>query len=71
MPVWFGRSGSRRFAPLTWQGWLVTTAALIVLLVSRLFFDPQVLGLPHWTKPVLGASAIVIFLLVALATSEP
>jgi hypothetical protein len=71
MPVWFGRSGSRRFAPIAWQGWVIAAVAVGILLGSRLFFDPRALGLPHWTKPALGIGTVVIFLLVAVATSEP
>jgi hypothetical protein len=71
MPIWFGRSGSRRFAPVTWQGWVIAALAVAILLASRIFFHPQGWGLPPWTRPVLGIGAVIIFLLVAMATSEP
>jgi hypothetical protein len=61
----------QEIAPITWQGWVIAVVAIGVLLGSRLFFHPQALGLPLWTKPALGAGAVILFLLTAVATSEP
>lgn len=68
---WFGRKQfGYGFSPRTWQAWLATAAVVGWLLYDRAYFRPEAYGLPHWTKPVLGAGMVLAYMALAYFTSD-
>jgi hypothetical protein len=71
MRGWFGpKFTGFGFSPRTWQGWLATGVLVAGLVYHRFFFQPELLGWPHWVKPASGACLIAAYLALAYFTYD-
>ncbi len=61
MPVWFGPKSRYDFGVASWQGWLVVAVLMTALWALRLFFKPELFGLPHWAKPAATGAVVLAF----------